>query len=87
MYHVTVRCIYATAVAVEKEYYTFQKCVFVALGNQHATRMCHTVICDLSTLSHEWHNGEGWILLNIKCVIGFSLQILSAIFLILRVNE
>jgi hypothetical protein len=36
MYHLTLRSIYATDVAVEKQYFIFQKCVFEAFGFQHA---------------------------------------------------
>ena len=40
---------------------TYCKSVFVTLGMQHAMRMRHTVICDLSTLSHQWHNVGGGV--------------------------
>ena len=46
--------------------------VSASLGNQHATRMRHIVICGLPrstifTLSHKWHDIRKE-LLNIKCV-------------------
>ena len=36
-------------------YYIFQKCVFVALGIQHAMHMLHTIICDLSGCTIFFH--------------------------------
>jgi hypothetical protein len=36
-------------------YYIFQKCVFVALGIQHAMHMLHIVICDLSSSTIFFH--------------------------------
>ena len=41
---------------------TYSECVFVALGIQHKTRMCHTVICGLSSttiffqIKSKWYN-------------------------------
>jgi hypothetical protein len=58
-----VRCIYGTIVAVKKQqYYKLQKCIFVALGIQHAFCRLHTVISDqsgssiFSTFPHEGHD-------------------------------
>jgi hypothetical protein len=58
------------------KYYILQKCVFVALGVQHAMRNLHNVICDLSGSNKFFHiissmarfffGGGG--LLKIKCV-------------------
>jgi len=46
-YHVTLRRIYATIVAVEiNEYCTLF--VFTSLVTQHAMLMCHIIVCDLS---------------------------------------
>jgi hypothetical protein len=47
-YNVTLRCVRATIVAVEKVMIITQlACVFVTLDIQHAMRMCHTLICGL----------------------------------------
>jgi hypothetical protein len=44
----------------EEESIIYSECVFVALGIQHAMRMCRIVICDLSGytifLSHKQHD-------------------------------
>jgi hypothetical protein len=63
-----------------------------SLFNQHAMRMRHTVICDLSgsTLFFHHYLIKGVIkkkALNIKCVFRFSLQVLSEIYLILKRRE
>jgi len=47
-YNLILRCIHATIVAVEKQYYILCVCVFVALVIQQALRMRHIVICGLS---------------------------------------
>jgi len=66
-------------------------CVFVTESIQHAMRKHHIVIFDLPhstiffTFSHKWHVFRK-TLLNAKCVLSFSLQILSQTFLILRRN-
>ena len=67
--------------------------MFIALGIQHAMRMCHIVICGLSgptmffsTLFHKSHdfrvggNVPGYKM----CVLIFSSIILSEIFLTLK---
>jgi hypothetical protein len=63
-------------------------CVFVALGVQHAMLMHHFVICGLSAPTAFFYIISLKVklkkILNIQCVLGFSLQILSATLLILR---
>jgi len=68
---------------------TYSKCVFGALCVQHAIRMRHIAICGLSAstsffhMSHKRHDFRKHILLIIKCVFWFSIQLLSETFLIL----
>ena len=65
-------------------------CVLVTLLIQHATPMCHTVICGLygstAFFSHYSINGTLYEkkLFNKKCVFWFVLQLLSEIFRILK---
>ena len=73
---------------------TYCECVFVAVSIQHAMRILHIVICGqygytvryFSTLSHKRHDFRK-ILLNIRYVFWFSVQLLSETFLILRRTE
>ena len=71
---------------------TYSECGSLALGIQHAMRMCHIVICGLPcstiffTLSHKQYDLKKK-LLNIKCGFWVSLQLLSETFLILRRSE
>ena len=66
---------------------------FVALGNQHAMRKRHIVICCpvplYNIFPHYLINGTifGKKSLNTKCVFWFSVQLLSETFLILRRTE
>jgi hypothetical protein len=53
--NVTLRCIRATIVAVEKQYVLHNLCVFVALGIQFAMRMRHIAICGLHCFTIFFH--------------------------------
>jgi len=56
-HNVTMRCVWATTVVVEKQYYTLCVCVcvFVALVIQYAIHMCHIVICGLRCSTIFFH--------------------------------
>jgi hypothetical protein len=74
---------------------TYSECVFVALGIQHAMRMCRiilsSVVCPalqyFSILSHKRYDFRGKKFLNTKCVFGLSLQLLPGTCLILRTDR
>jgi hypothetical protein len=56
MCNVTLRCVRAIIVVVEKAMsITQRECVFVALGIQHAMCMRHTLICDLPRSTTFFH--------------------------------
>ena len=61
-YNAPLRRVRATTVAVEKqEYYIFRKCVFVALGTQHAMRIRHSHLWPVrlyNIFSHYLINGS-----------------------------
>ena len=68
---------------------TYPECVFVALGMQYPMRMRHVISGmpgsqNFSTLPHKRHELKKKKLLNIKCVIWFSPQLLFETFLIQR---
>jgi hypothetical protein len=72
---------------------TYYECVFVALVIQHAFRVLHIVICDLSgpklflyILSQRTRFSKKK-LLNSKCVFQVSLQLSAATFLIIKRTE
>jgi hypothetical protein len=76
---------------------TYAECVSVALVMQHAKRMRRITLLLVACLAlphfyalfHKRHDfrGGGGKLSNIKCVFWFSLQILLATFLILRIIQ
>ena len=84
-----MRSVHATILKVEKAItITYSKSVFVVLGNQQTMHMHHIFIMACPAqgiLPHELINGTIFeqMLLNIKCVFGFSLQAWSETFLIL----
>jgi len=87
-YIVTLRCVRAANVIVEKQLVLqILECLYVPLGTQHAMRTRHIDICGLprSTIFFRINGGIfGKKLLKIKFVFWFSLQLLSAKFPILR---
>ena len=73
---------------------TYFNCVFVASGIQHAKLMSPIILWSVACLavpyfSHYLINGTIFenMLLKIKCVFWFSLQLLSETFLLLRRTE
>jgi len=98
-YNVTLGGIHSTTVAVKKQLSIIHPvCVVAVLGVQRAIRMRHTVtggcpaLQHFSTLSHKRHDfrkkkKKKKKLLNIKCVLRVSLQLLCEAFLILRIIE
>jgi len=73
----------------------YSEYVFVGLGVQHAKRMRRIIFSSVAfaalkyfcTLSCKWHDLRRKKLLNIKCVLRFSLQFLYKTFLIPRRTE
>ena len=54
-YKATMRRVRGTIVVVEKQCVTYSECASVALGIQHAMRMCHIVICGLPSSTIFFH--------------------------------
>ena len=86
-YNVTLRRVHETTVAVDK-YYIFWVCVCKIT---YPACKAHAPYCHLRPVwlyhifPHYLINGKIFLkLLNIKCVLWFSLQVLSVKFLILR---
>jgi hypothetical protein len=71
---------------------TYSDCVYAALGNQHATRMCHIIICGFSGSATLFHfisytaRFSRTVTKHENCIVIFS-KILSEIFLTLRRYE
>jgi hypothetical protein len=70
------------------------ECVFEYLYNQYAKRMRRFVFLSVACLAYHifpFHLTNGKFLektlLNMRCVFGFSVQVLSEIFLILRIIQ
>ena len=90
MYNVTIRHAHPTLLQWKTDSITYSERMSVTLGIQHALRVKHTVICGLAVsimftyypTMVQFSN----MLLNIKCVLWFSLQLLSETLLILERN-
>jgi hypothetical protein len=54
-WNVTLRCVHATIVVIQKQCVTYSECVFVAIGIQHAMLMRHAVFCGLSICTIIFH--------------------------------
>jgi len=94
MFKFTRQCTYTCKVrrfCVTIVVVVYSKCVSVALGIQHAMRLCRIIFSSVAcrdvqyipTLSHKRHDFRKEFL-NTKCVFWFCLQLLSETFLILR---
>ena len=88
-YHLTLRNVRITTVAVVKQYNTFWECVFsfrCYVCNSH-TGYCHLWPVCFPTLSHKRYVFCKNKILNMKYVFWFSLWLFPGTFLILRGNE
>jgi len=75
------RCCKKKAISI-----TYSECVSVALGIQRVLRVHHIIVCGLPDCTFPHYRISATIsgkrtLLNIKCVFGFRLQLLSETFL------
>jgi hypothetical protein len=91
-YKIILRRVHKPLLHYTAQSVTYSECVSVALGIQHAMRMCHIIICGLhgckkniSTVGHKRHDSRKQ-LQNVKYVSNFSTNFVGT-FLNLRRTE